>query len=91
MPYDKTPRLRGRKLQERNARVRARDKMCVIHKAKHIAKPIDEIDHIIPLFKGGADTEANCQGLCKECHDNKSVAERGDKRKFYELQGLDWV
>ena len=30
------------------------------------------IDHIIPLSKGGADTDANTQALCPACHSKKS-------------------
>jgi 5-methylcytosine-specific restriction protein A len=33
-------------------------------------------DHIVPLEEGGADDESNEQGLCLECHDIKSKAER---------------
>lgn len=35
----------------------------------------DEIDHIIPLAFGGSDTEDNIQGLCAECHRDKSSTE----------------
>lgn len=34
-----------------------------------------ELDHIIPLFKGGADTVENCQVLCTECHKAKTREE----------------
>lgn len=86
-----TTRLRGRALQERNERIKARDKICVLHKAKGKVAPIHEIDHIIPLHKGGADRESNLQGLCRDCHDAKTVTERGDKLKARKLEGLDWT
>ncbi len=35
-----------------------------------------EIDHIKPLFKGGANSESNIQALCKRCHTMKSAAEQ---------------
>ena len=38
-----------------------------------------EVDHIIPLFKGGTDTDDNRQPLCKQCHQKKSIEERGKK------------
>lgn len=35
-----------------------------------------DIDHEVPLFKGGADAYANLQALCVPCHRNKTAAER---------------
>jgi 5-methylcytosine-specific restriction endonuclease McrA len=35
-----------------------------------------DIDHQVPLFKGGADAFSNLQALCVPCHRNKSAAER---------------
>jgi len=46
-----------------------------------------ELDHIVPLFKGGKDVASNKQGLCIACHLKKSVAERGRQRAV--RTGLD--
>jgi 5-methylcytosine-specific restriction enzyme A len=35
-----------------------------------------DIDHKVPLFKGGADAFSNLQALCVPCHRNKTAAER---------------
>lgn len=35
-----------------------------------------ECDHIIPLSKGGEDTDSNCQTLCVRCHAEKTKSER---------------
>jgi 5-methylcytosine-specific restriction protein A len=35
-----------------------------------------DIDHEVPLFKGGADAFHNLQALCVPCHRNKTAAER---------------
>lgn len=40
-----------------------------------------ELDHIVPLHKGGPDDETNVQGLCRPCHAAKSAEERGFKAK----------
>lgn len=34
-----------------------------------------EVDHIVPLFKGGKNIDENLQTLCKKCHQEKSVGE----------------
>lgn len=34
-----------------------------------------EVDHIIPLHMGGAESDSNRQWLCKECHATKSEQE----------------
>lgn len=39
-----------------------------------------DIDHNVPLFKGGADEYFNLQALCVECHRNKTAAERSGNR-----------
>lgn len=50
-----------------------------------------ELDHKIPVFKGGPDTEANCQILCLTagqrvgCHELKTAEDlkfKAKKRKF---------
>jgi 5-methylcytosine-specific restriction endonuclease McrA len=35
-----------------------------------------EVDHIIPLFKGGGNDCQNLMALCKPCHDEKTGRER---------------
>lgn len=36
-----------------------------------------EIDHIVPLCKGGTDEDSNKRALCIPCHESKSQKERG--------------
>ena len=74
-------RLRGRKLQERNARLARKDPLCVRCKAKGRIRPATEWDHIIPLCKGGADHESNLQGLCEDCHKDKTREDMGLKHR----------
>jgi 5-methylcytosine-specific restriction protein A len=68
-------RIRGRRLQERNARVLARQPLCAHCTGQGIVRPSVEVDHIIPLHLGGPDHESNLQGLCIACHEAKSKTE----------------
>jgi 5-methylcytosine-specific restriction endonuclease McrA len=36
-----------------------------------------QVDHIVPLHKGGSNDVANLQALCEECHADKTARERG--------------
>jgi 5-methylcytosine-specific restriction protein A len=36
-----------------------------------------EVDHIVPLSKGGTDAMDNLQTLCHKCHSRKTVVEDG--------------
>lgn len=40
-----------------------------------------EVDHIIPLFKGGTNDITNLQALCHECHSNKTSDDKGHRLK----------
>jgi 5-methylcytosine-specific restriction protein A len=36
-----------------------------------------EVDHQVPRFRGGEDTEENLQALCKACHSRKTALKDG--------------
>lgn len=72
-------RLRGEQLQKRNERLLALTPLCVEclkHGQFHEAK---ELDHIVPLWKGGPDDESNLQGLCLTCHKAKTASEAEER------------
>jgi 5-methylcytosine-specific restriction enzyme A len=71
----KTPRITGRRLQERNRIWLGMHPVCAAC-GKQAAR---EVDHIIPLFRGGADDWSNIQGLCVECHVQKTARDLGRK------------
>lgn len=75
---DTVSRVRGWKgVQDRN-RIRARDagqcQQCKREGRAYIALGVD-VDHIIPLWEGGTDDDANKELLCDEHHKAKSALE----------------
>lgn len=77
-------RMTGRRLQDRRLKVWTSNPRCVCCGKLTVFPHGFELDHILPLFKGGQDTEANCQVLCVErlpdgrkagCHVDKSAEE----------------
>lgn len=71
-----TKRVTGRKLQQLRHELFSRDPLCaecVRHGRLTLAT---QRDHKIPLAEGGQDSEDNVQGLCKPCHEEKSLQER---------------
>lgn len=65
--------------------------VCAITGCYNIAT---EVDHKIPLFKGGPDTLENLRGLCKRCHEQKTKSERKEwtsrPRKRKSRISADW-
>ena len=51
-------------------------------------KPSEEVDHIIPVSKGGTDRRDNLQGVCFECHEKKTRKDLGLKDKPHKI-GID--
>jgi len=41
----------------------------------------EEIDHIVPLSKGGTNKIENLQPVCKSCHIDKSLVERNKRTR----------
>jgi 5-methylcytosine-specific restriction endonuclease McrA len=41
--------------------------------------PCFEVDHIIPLFRGGDNEQGNLQALCRNCHGMKSLKEQEER------------
>jgi 5-methylcytosine-specific restriction protein A len=58
--------------------------LCVMCLPKGIVRTATEVDHIVPICKGGADTLdpfENRQGLCSECHEDKTRIDLGQQQK----------
>ena len=70
-----TQRLRGRAAVERRARWLAEHPLCVDCQAEGRTGIADEVDHEVPLWKGGADDESNFASRCKHHHALKTARE----------------
>lgn len=72
-------RIRGRKGQELRRRRLAREHLCrhCLEQGRYVASTVP--DHILPLYKGGTDTEDNIQCLCEDCHTIKTARDLGYK------------
>lgn len=68
--------MAGRQLQRRRLAVWSRDPHCVA-----CGRLVDmhefELDHVVALVNGGADTADNCQVMCIECHKAKTRRDLG--------------
>ena len=70
-----TKRVTGRKLQAMRKALFERDPLCVECR-RHGRVTIATLrDHIKPLAEGGDDSDDNVQGLCHDCHEEKTLAE----------------
>lgn len=66
-------RIRGWQLTKIRERVLLRDEYTCQQCGR--SSPDLEVDHIIPLHLGGAESDENRQSLCHECHEKKSEQE----------------
>ena len=51
--------------------------LCVKCEARGLVVAAAEVDHIIPLARGGTSEDSNLQSLCKPCHSSKTAREVG--------------
>lgn len=76
---DATPRMRGRKWMDRRAAWLRAHPLCAHCAEAGRTEIATQVDHIEPLWKGGADDESNYQSLCEPCHDVKTTAEAKER------------
>jgi 5-methylcytosine-specific restriction protein A len=74
-------RKRGRALQAERADWFRLRPLCVKCAREGRMRKAKELDHIIPLFKGGKDVASNKQGLCIPCHAEKTALDQAHKPK----------
>lgn len=72
-----TPRDRGERAKKRRLRFLRANPLCQACLAVGKATPAVELDHCKPLHLGGADDESNFAAMCRACHLDKTLRERG--------------
>lgn len=60
--------------------VLAEEPFCMVCKRNASA----EVDHIIPKFEGGGNERENLQGICIECHQQKTIKDSGNEERSHE-------
>ena len=70
-----TTRIRGSALQKIRREKLLKNPACEICAKQGIVTPATEVDHITPLWAGGAESDANRAALCSRCHSEKSALE----------------
>jgi len=76
-----TPRLRGKAAVERRERWLKDHGLCVHCETQGRTTIAREVDHVTPLWAGGADDESNFQSLCVPCHAVKTEREATERAK----------
>jgi len=74
----RTVRIAGKARQIISRRIMARASgLCECDECKLLPVPrlAHEVDHVVPLWEGGAESDANRQALNSECHAKKTEAE----------------
>ena len=75
------PRVQARTRGRAWLRIRSRQlrdhPLCATCLSRGFVTAAQEVDHVLPLFKGGTDAPANLQSLCVPCHEAKTRADLG--------------
>ena len=80
----KEKRTRGRRWMALRHVVMVEEPVCSICKRR----PSVQVDHIVPVSKGGKDDRQNLQGVCLECHELKTRDDLGIKKLMVKI-GID--
>jgi len=63
---------------------------CQHCKRKGFVTLADEVDHIVPLSKGGTDADDNLEAICADCHKVKTQQESGSYKERQAIGADGW-
>lgn len=72
----KLQKINKRNVRETVKKYVAAEQQWRCNKCGDLLSAAFEIDHIIPLYKGGSNEAHNLQALCRNCHGMKTVIDR---------------
>ena len=72
----KTVKVKKRKVSETTKKVVAANQKWHCAMCQNILDASYEIDHIVPLYKGGDNSINNLQALCRNCHGKKTIYDK---------------
>lgn len=75
-------RLLGRTGANRRRDWLSRFPLCVLCQREGRIVEAAELDHIVPLWEGGAEADSNLQGLCVPHHRAKTAEEAGRRARM---------
>ena len=72
----KTYKVKKRKVSETTKKVVAANQKWHCNMCNNMLDASYEIDHIVPLYKGGDNSINNLQALCRNCHGKKTIYDK---------------
>lgn len=81
--FNATPRDRGRPWRRKRAAWLREHPLCAacLAKTPPLVTAAIEVDHVVPLWKGGADDESNYQSLCGPDSKAKTAREATERAR----------
>lgn len=74
-------RPRGRTLQTLRQRLLRANPLCVRCTSVGRVTAATVLDHVVALTNGGNNSDANLQGLCHACHEQKTRQDLGQRER----------
>ena len=72
----KTFKVKKRKVSETTKKVVAANQRWHCSMCNNMLDASYEVDHIVPLYKGGDNSINNLQALCRNCHGKKTIYDK---------------
>ena len=72
----KTYKVKKRKVSETTKKVVAANQKWHCSMCNNMLDASYEVDHIVPLYKGGDNSINNLQALCRNCHGKKTIYDK---------------